>query len=76
MGERGQPSFMSRLGCVGRSRPCKWITTFCIRMVGSGVPASPTMSVIMARGTDGNALATSRRARYLMVCVGRLQVLW
>ena len=71
MGERGHPSFIPLVGRMGRSRPCRdstagvcWYISPSILMMFSGAPASLTILVSIGRGTEGNALATSRRATY------------
>ena len=71
MGERGHPSFIPLVGRIGRSRPCRdttagvcWHISPGILMMVSGAPASFTMLVSIGRGTEGNALATFRRATY------------
>ena len=70
------PSFP--VGRMGRSRPCRdstagvcWYISPSILMMVSGALASFTTLVSMGRGTEGNALATSRRATYPS-CVCRL----
>ena len=69
MGDRGYPSFIPLVGRMGTFRPCRdsdagvcWYISPSILMMVSGAPASFTMLVNIGRGTEGKALATSRRA--------------
>ena len=62
---------MPLVGRMGRSRPWRvntagvcWYISPNIRMMFSGAPASLTIPVSIGRGTEGKALATSRRATY------------